>query len=442
MAYIGTSPANGVRRKHTYTATAGQTSFSGADDNNVTLTYVDTEYLDVYQNGVKLVAVSDYASTTGTSVVLVQGASVDDTVEIIVFDVFSVADTVSAGSGGSFGGNIGIGGTLAVTGTSTLTGVLTANGGSVFNEGSADVDFRVESDNLTHALFVQGSDGNVGIGTSSPSTFGKLSLTVDGATTPTTADNVKNSSVNLFALTNGDTVNNTVGIFGWQSNAPGIGSGIGFSRENASNWGSQIRFYTHPTTTSNISDITERMRIDSSGNLYLGTTSASGGNDRFYIYDFEAYFGRDTGTVVNMNRGDTGVILDFRRANSSVGTISTNANSLPSDRNFKKDITDLTLGLDFVNDLKPSKYKYKADLDDSPLMYGLIAQDLESSLEKAGVEKNSAWVLQHNPKEDEKESDYSLDYLKLTPILIKAIQELKAENTALANRITALENGE
>ena len=38
MAYIGTSPANGVRRKHTYTATAGQTSFSGADDNNVTLT--------------------------------------------------------------------------------------------------------------------------------------------------------------------------------------------------------------------------------------------------------------------------------------------------------------------------------------------------------------------------------------------------------------------
>ena len=120
MAYIGTSPANGVRRKHTYTATAGQTSFSGADDNNVTLTYVDTEYLDVYQNGVKLVAVSDYASTTGTSVVLVQGASVDDTVEIIVFDVFSVADTVSAGSGGSFGGNIGIGGTLAVTGETTL----------------------------------------------------------------------------------------------------------------------------------------------------------------------------------------------------------------------------------------------------------------------------------------------------------------------------------
>ena len=133
MAYIGTSPANGVRRKHTYTATAGQTSFSGADDNNVTLTYVDTEYLDVYQNGVKLVAVSDYASTTGTSVVLVQGASVDDIVEIIAFDIFSVADTVSAGSGGSFGGNIGIGGTLAVTGNTTIGGTLGVTGEATFS---------------------------------------------------------------------------------------------------------------------------------------------------------------------------------------------------------------------------------------------------------------------------------------------------------------------
>ena len=136
MAYIGTSPANGVRRKHTYTATAGQTSFSGADDNNVTLTYVDTEYLDVYQNGVKLVAVSDYASTTGTSVVLVQGASVNDTVEIIVFDVFSVADTVSAGSGGSFGGNIGIGGTLAVTGIATFTDDIIIGDGKTIGSAS------------------------------------------------------------------------------------------------------------------------------------------------------------------------------------------------------------------------------------------------------------------------------------------------------------------
>jgi hypothetical protein len=109
MSYIGTSPSNGVRRKHTYTATAGQQTFTN-DDNGISLVYVDTEYLDVYQNGVKLVAVSDYASTTGTSVVLTQGASVSDTIEIIVFDIFSVADTVSAKDGGNFGGDISSGG--------------------------------------------------------------------------------------------------------------------------------------------------------------------------------------------------------------------------------------------------------------------------------------------------------------------------------------------
>jgi hypothetical protein len=38
----------------------------------------------------------------------------------------------------------------------------------VFNDAGADIDFRVESDTLTHALFVEGSDGRVGIGESSP----------------------------------------------------------------------------------------------------------------------------------------------------------------------------------------------------------------------------------------------------------------------------------
>ena len=46
----------------------------------------------------------------------------------------------------------------------TMTGDLTVNAAAVFNETGADVDFRVESDTRTHALFVQGSDGNVGIG--------------------------------------------------------------------------------------------------------------------------------------------------------------------------------------------------------------------------------------------------------------------------------------
>ena len=103
MPYIGVSPQFGVRRKHTYTATAGQTSFSGAGSEGATLSYTDSNFVDVYQNGVKL-GDADYTSTSGTAIVLAQGASVDDLVEIIVFDAFSAADTVSKADGGTFDG--------------------------------------------------------------------------------------------------------------------------------------------------------------------------------------------------------------------------------------------------------------------------------------------------------------------------------------------------
>ena len=47
-------------------------------------------------------------------------------------------------------------------------GGMSVEGSTVFNDAGADVDFRVESDTLTHALFLQGSNGFIGIGESSP----------------------------------------------------------------------------------------------------------------------------------------------------------------------------------------------------------------------------------------------------------------------------------
>ena len=66
MAYIGTSPSNGVRRIYNYTATASQTSFSGNDTLGISLAYADGAYIDVYQNGVLLIP-TDYVATTGYS---------------------------------------------------------------------------------------------------------------------------------------------------------------------------------------------------------------------------------------------------------------------------------------------------------------------------------------------------------------------------------------
>jgi len=93
MPYIGKAPNQGVRTRFIYQATAGQTSFSGSDANSNTLSYSDGEYVDVYQNGILLKPATDYTSTTGTTVVLVTGASVNDVVEIVVYDAFSIANS-------------------------------------------------------------------------------------------------------------------------------------------------------------------------------------------------------------------------------------------------------------------------------------------------------------------------------------------------------------
>ena len=115
MPYIGTSPSNGVRRIFSYTASAGQTTFSGPSTEGATLAYADTTYIDVYQNGV-LLDKSDYTSTNGTEVELDTGASASDVVVIIVYDVFSVADTVSKTDGGTFDGAVTVSGAFTSPG--------------------------------------------------------------------------------------------------------------------------------------------------------------------------------------------------------------------------------------------------------------------------------------------------------------------------------------
>lgn len=136
MPYIGTSPSNGVRRVHTYTATASQTTFSGASSEGVTLSYADTNYLDVFQNGV-LLGSADYTSTSGTSVVLAQGASADDLIVIVVYDVFSVADTVSKTNGGSFDSAVTMSNNLTVSGDLASSTSGTSNFRAGVNAGDA-----------------------------------------------------------------------------------------------------------------------------------------------------------------------------------------------------------------------------------------------------------------------------------------------------------------
>ena len=76
-----------------YTATAGQTSVSGTDDNGVTLSYLAGKE-QVYLNGVLLARTSDYTATDGSSITSLAALAVNDIVEIITFTAFDLATAI------------------------------------------------------------------------------------------------------------------------------------------------------------------------------------------------------------------------------------------------------------------------------------------------------------------------------------------------------------
>lgn len=79
---------NGTSKRQSFTATAGQTVFSVAGG-------YDAGFADVYLNGAKLVNGTDVVVTSGTDVVLASGATVGDSVDVVAFGTFLVANSVA-----------------------------------------------------------------------------------------------------------------------------------------------------------------------------------------------------------------------------------------------------------------------------------------------------------------------------------------------------------
>jgi len=108
---LATSAGAASLLDYEYTATAGQTTFSGSDNNSATLSYA-VGNLIVSLNGITLDNGSDYTATSGTSIVLASGAAVGDHLAVVAFKSFTAADAVSASTGGTFGGNVTVSGTV------------------------------------------------------------------------------------------------------------------------------------------------------------------------------------------------------------------------------------------------------------------------------------------------------------------------------------------
>lgn len=127
MAYIGKSPSGtGVRQRYYFTATGGETSLSGTDDNGLTLSYSDGAYVDVLLNGIELVAGTDYNTSTANTIAGLAALAASDVVTVTVYDIFTVADTVSAKDGGTFSDNVTFNGNINAGTIKDATGTNTA----------------------------------------------------------------------------------------------------------------------------------------------------------------------------------------------------------------------------------------------------------------------------------------------------------------------------
>ena len=121
MPYLGRGPDFGVRSVFHFLATNGQTSVSGADADGKSLSFTDGLYIDVYLNGVRLKSGEDYNTSTANTVAGLSALNANDEVNIVVYDTFTVADTVKASEGGTFSGGVTVTGDLAVGDDVSLT---------------------------------------------------------------------------------------------------------------------------------------------------------------------------------------------------------------------------------------------------------------------------------------------------------------------------------
>jgi len=349
--------------------------------------------------------------------------------------------------------------------------------------GALSGEARINNDNATPlTMWVNGSErmritsaGNVGIGTASP--LARLEIT---SNSPASAEvqrwsyNVANPDFSLrlrqdvssglvkhvfdvvndattysnnLVLTNGNVGIGTTGAInaasGWtnfvvngsdrgligvKSNEVDFGAMYGSTASNA--------FVIQAYGTSNAGSMafltasTERMRITSGGIVAVGKQDGTFGNDGHALFpNGQVSHVVSNDAILFLNRkGSDGIIQYFYKDSGIVGSIAVTAvlttYNTTSDYRLKEDLQEFN-GLEKVQAIKVYDYKWKSE---ESRMNGVLAHELAEVLPYA--------VTGEKDEQDEKGNDkmQGVDYSKIVPVLIKAIQELKAEIDSLKTK--------
>ena len=358
--------------------------------------------------------------------------------------------------------------TVGATLIGTLTVGVDDTGHDVKFFGATATNGYMLWDESTDDLIL-GSSSKMGIGTVSPGTSshnfgGQHNLTLGGATTNSFSvleiagnDADDNAYIGVIEFVN---KNNSDAASGTSEGISAISTVVQTDDTNAGDdSGGEMQFWTKALA----GNLAERMRIDSTGKVGIGTNApgqllhvASAGNAYIAIDADSTGAGTDNAGLLLQEAGnDMWTIRNEGNSSNRLAILdegfddgvqlAQNGSGFSdiSDERTKTDLVTITDAVDKINSLRAVNFKWKYGSEERRTKnnIGIIAQDVYKVLPEAvTIPEEDYKVVDHPKWEGEKQAQnvWTVDKGKLTILLIKAVQELSSQVTDLKKEIKDL----